>query len=85
MSAAAHHEQGVVSPTNSAEEVMEKVAEYFQVGVERVWVVYPPHRQVYIYSSPTDIKVVDSLGELSDETLLPGFQLSMRTLFGIRA
>jgi hypothetical protein len=58
------------------------MAEYFQVGVERVWVVYPTQRVVYLYTSPTDVKVVAIEGELTDESLLPGFRLPLWVLFG---
>ena len=71
----------VVSPTNTADDVVDKLAEYFQVGVERVWVVYPSQRQVYVYASPTDVKVVTEDEELSDEVLLPGFRLALTALF----
>jgi len=71
----------VVSPTNVADEVLGKMAEYFQVGVERVWVIYPSQRQVYVYSSPKSVAVVSEGEELSDEALLPGFRLPIRTLF----
>ena len=71
----------VVSPTNPADEVVDKVAEYFHAGVERVWVVYPSQRQVYIYSSPISVKVLADNAELADNELLPGFRLSLSTLF----
>lgn len=72
----------VVSPSNSARDVVDKVVEYLGVGVERVWVVYPVQRLVYIYSSPTDLKVIDEAGELADEAILPVFRLPLRVLFG---
>ena len=71
----------VVSSSNTADDVVDKLAEYFQVGVERVWVVYPSQRQVYVYASPTDVKVVTEDEELSDEVLLPGFRLALTALF----
>jgi Uma2 family endonuclease len=71
----------VVSPTNTADEVIGKLTEYFLVGVERVWVVYPTQRQVYVYSSPTDVRIVTEGDDLTDETFLPGFRLALRTLF----
>jgi Uma2 family endonuclease len=71
----------VVSPTNSADDIVDKLAEYFQVGVERVWVIYPTQRQIYVYSSPTEVKVVPESGELTDDLLLPGFRLNVSTLF----
>src|SRR5262249_14952099 len=65
----------VVSPTNTAPEVVRKVREYFQTGVERVWVVYPEEEQVYVFSSPTSIRVLERSGELDGENVLPGFRL----------
>ena len=72
----------VISPTNPAHEVVDKIADYFQAGVERVWVVYPLQRQIYVYSSPTDVRVIAEDGKLADEALLPGFGLSLSALFG---
>jgi Uma2 family endonuclease len=71
----------VVSPTNTADDVIDKLAEYFQVGVERVWVIYPSQQQVYVYSSPTEVKVLAASETLTDDVVLPGFQLSLSTLF----
>ena len=71
----------VVSPTNTADEVLAKLHEYFQAGVERVWVVYPSQREIYIYVSPTNPRVLTEHDELSDDALLPGFRLSLRALF----
>ena len=39
----------VVSPGNRLAKIMKKVAEYLEVGVALVWVVYPKRRQVVIY------------------------------------
>lgn len=39
----------VVSRTDSADHVVDKVAEYFHAGVERVWVVLPSQEHVYVY------------------------------------
>jgi Uma2 family endonuclease len=72
----------VISPTNLAEEVLQKVHEYFEAGVSLVWVVYPVDRQVYIYSSPTEIRVLTAAGTLDGGAVLPGFKLSLNRLFG---
>jgi Uma2 family endonuclease len=71
----------VVSPSNTAREVLDKLAEYFRVGVERVWVIYPSQRQIYVYASPTSVKVLSQGDELADEALLPSFRLPLGTLF----
>ncbi|HEV3258825.1 MAG TPA: Uma2 family endonuclease [Gemmataceae bacterium] len=71
----------VVSKTNLAEEIILRVQEYFQAGVQLVWVIYPVVRQVYVYESPTRIRVLVSTEELDGGTLLPGFRLPLSTLF----
>jgi Uma2 family endonuclease len=71
----------VVSPTNTAPEVLRKVREYFRAGVQRVWVVYPDEEQVYVYSSPTSIRVLERSGELDGEEVLAGFHLPLSELF----
>ncbi len=71
----------VISESNSAYEVQEKIQEYFAAGVLRVWVVYPEQAQVYIYSSPEQIHVVSNGQELDGGDLLPGFRLPVSLLF----
>ena len=71
----------VVSPTNSANDVLKKVHEYLEAGVVRVWVVYPEQAEVYIYASPTHVEVLGLGQELDGGELLPGFRLPLAALF----
>jgi len=71
----------VVSPTNTADEVAEKLEEYFQVGALQVWVVYPRQSKVYVYASPSDVRVLVLSDELVGGDLLPGFRLPLTSLF----
>jgi Uma2 family endonuclease len=75
----------VVSLTNTFEEVVGKVSEYFTAGVQRVWIITPAEQRVYVYESPTQIKVLTVQEELRDEFLLPGFSLSLAELFDSQA
>lgn len=75
----------VVSRTNSWEEVMDKVQEYFLVGIERVWVVSAVHRQVHVYNSPTTVSILTVDDNLEDESLLPGFRLPLNELFEVNS
>ena len=72
----------VISPTNPANEVLDKLKDYFRVGVDRVWVVHPLQRQIYAYSSARDVQVFTDDSELTEEGLLPGFRLSLSALVG---
>jgi Uma2 family endonuclease len=71
----------ILSLTNSADEVAEKLEEYFQVGVRQVWVVYPRQSKVYVYRSTTAIQVFAPGDELDGGDVLPGFRLSVRDVF----
>jgi Uma2 family endonuclease len=71
----------VISPTDGAIELMEKIAEYFQAGMEQVWVVYPDHRLVHVYESITAIKVLTHADDLAGGSVLPGFHLPLSELF----
>ncbi|MFI5454919.1 MAG: Uma2 family endonuclease [Isosphaerales bacterium] len=71
----------IVSPTNTADEVAEKLEEYFKVGIRRVWVVYPRQLKVYAYTSPTEVRVLALGDELDGGDVLPGFRLALHDLF----
>jgi Uma2 family endonuclease len=71
----------VVSPTNTAVEIQDKIQEYFSAGVQLVWVVYPRHRRIYVYDSPTQIRILLETDDLDGGTVLPGFRLNVATLF----
>jgi Uma2 family endonuclease len=71
----------IVSPTNTADEVAEKLEEYFRVGVRCVWVVYPRQFKVYSYRSPTEIRVFGLGEELDGGDVLPGFRVPLGMIF----
>jgi Uma2 family endonuclease len=71
----------VISSSNSAEAVIGKLHEDFPAGVSQVWVVYPASREVYVYSSPKQIRVFELGEELDAGDLLPGFRLPLGALF----
>jgi Uma2 family endonuclease len=71
----------VVSPSNSASEVMLKVTDYFQAGVRLVWVVYPLERLVQVFESASTSQIISKEGILEGGAVLPGFQLPLATLF----
>jgi Uma2 family endonuclease len=71
----------IVSPEDRWNEVMEKVSEYFEAGVVRVWVVDPKPHRVFVYRSPTEVVQLDERQILADEELLPGFSVPVSDLF----
>src|SRR4029077_15446941 len=71
----------VISPTDLAEDVQEKVAEYFRAGVTLVWVVYPRTCQAHVYESLWSIRVLSRTDELNGNAVITGFRLPLTELF----
>src|ERR1019366_4653165 len=71
----------VVSPTDSVYELEQKIVEYFQVGVELVWVVYPSQSKIHVLVAPTQIQVLTATDVLDGGAVLPGFRLPLAELF----
>ena len=71
----------VVSPTDQAEELREKVVEYFEAGVPLVWVVYPQNQLVDVYDSPESCRTFRRRETLTGGTAIPGFSLPLDQLF----
>jgi Uma2 family endonuclease len=71
----------VVNRSDSADYIVDKVAEYFHAAVERVWVVFPSQEQVYVYDSPTSVRILTRTDELSGDPILPHFRLPLMELF----
>ena len=72
----------VISKTNSANAVARKIEEYFQAGVSLVWVIYPATSKIYVYDSPTSVRILQLGDELDGEGVIPGFRVPLSTLFG---
>ncbi len=71
----------VVSPNDQAEDLRIKVKEYFQAGVQQVWVIYPKLALVDVYQS---VGAMCSRGrgeELEGEPVLPELRLPVASLF----
>jgi Uma2 family endonuclease len=71
----------VISPSETATDVGEKVQDYLAGGARRVWCVYPLLRTVHIHDADGPTRVVRWDGALTDEELLPGLELPLRVIF----
>jgi Uma2 family endonuclease len=71
----------VVSRTDSVDDIVDKIADYFHAGVDRVWVVLPSQEQVYVYDSPNSVRILTRMDELSGDPILPNFRLLLVELF----
>jgi len=71
----------VLSKSNTAEEILTKLEDYFRAGTRLVWVVCPSVRQVYVYSSPTDVQILAEPADLDGGEVISKFHVSLRRLF----
>jgi Uma2 family endonuclease len=73
----------VVSPHDIADEILDKVNEYFAAGTKLVWIVYPIQRLFYVYESPRQVRILGETDELDGGIVLPGFRIPIASLFPV--
>jgi Uma2 family endonuclease len=71
----------VVSPTDRPGKVWQKAGLYLEDGVQVVWIVNPVRENVTVFTQNGDPYTLDKTETLEGGTLLPGFSLSLQTLF----
>ncbi|MEQ1857696.1 MAG: Uma2 family endonuclease [Longimicrobiales bacterium] len=70
----------IVSPSNSASAVHEKVLLYLDVGTRLVWVIDPRSRTATVYRSRHDIEIVGESEVLEGGQVLPGLELLLGSI-----
>lgn len=74
----------VISPSETAEDLAEKVQEYLAAGVEQIWLVSNRTKTIQIYRQPAEAITLGVDDSLDGEDLLPGFSLPLGELFKVR-
>lgn len=71
----------VLSPYDRWTDVREKIEEYFDAGVESVWIADPGRRELHIFQSPAVVTVLTASDQLENISLLPGLDIPVARLF----
>lgn len=72
----------VISPNDGADELATKAHEYLRAGVQLVWLIFPKPRAVWILrANGTAHWLCGDSAVLTGEEVLPGFSISLDTLF----
>ena len=71
----------ILSPDDAWSDLMEKMDEYFSIGVKSVWVADPRKQQVYVYQSATDVQRFNVNDTLTGGNVLAGFNVPIAELF----
>jgi Uma2 family endonuclease len=70
-----------ISPNNTAAETETKIQDYFDAGVELVWVFYPLQRRVHVFETPDSCRILKDSATLDGGKVLPGFELKLSSFF----
>jgi Uma2 family endonuclease len=70
-----------LSPGNTWSETIQKLREYFSIGVRLVWLVNPSSQSVFAYRSLTDVREFTIDDGLPGDDVLPGFSVAVRDIF----
>ena len=70
----------VISKNDQINEVEEKIIEYFENGVQVVWVIIPKVKKVEVYTSIRDIKICFGDDICSAMPVMPDFNISVNDI-----
>ena len=74
----------VMSPTDSATELLAKIRAYFRAGTVQVWVLYPEQQELHQYTHDQGaVRVYRDTDMVDTVALFPGMTLVVRDLFAL--
>jgi len=71
----------IVSPHDRWTEIEAKVNDYLRAGVRLVWVMNPSTKTIHVYHGFSQVKVLTSDDTLDGADVLPGFSISVASIF----
>lgn len=71
----------ILSPNDSFQDVAEKILDYFSAGTKFVWYILPKQEQIYVYTSPTDVKILKGDDICSAVPVLSDFSFAVKEMF----
>lgn len=71
----------VISRTDDWSDISNKAKSYIKDGVRLVWVIDPYDLNIYVYRADRHKLTLNLEDELDGEDVLPGFKLSVKSLF----
>ena len=72
----------VISAGNTKAEIERKIGEYFDAGVEAVWIVDPFRRVMVVHTSADDFVTLKETDTLEGSPVFPGLDLPLARIFG---
>ncbi len=70
----------VISPSNTAEDIQEKVLQLLEAGTPLIWIVYPKTQTVIVHQAGGAVTLTTA-DTLTGDPVLPGFRLPVAQIF----
>ena len=70
-----------LSPSEGAEDIADKINDYFSSGVKLVWYVYPKTEMIYAYNSPKSVQILQGDDVCSAAPVIPDFEFKTKDIF----
>lgn len=71
----------ILSDSETHEDVLEKIQDYFDGGTQLVWYIVPKRQRIYAYTSPVDIHVFTNADQVSAAPVIPELTFPLPDLF----
>ena len=71
----------ILSPSNTVEEIHDKIVEYFENDTGLVWVIHPAEKYVLVYHAPEPDGFLRSQDTLDGKEVVPEFSMAVSELF----
>lgn len=71
----------VLSPSDTVDEIEEKVDDYLAAGTALVWVVNPRRKTVTVYRPSQQPTLLSENNDLSGDEVVPGFHIPVAAIF----
>lgn len=72
----------VVSPTDTADDIHERVQDFLRSGTRQVWVFYPKRRNAVVHT-PDGARTIEADGVLDGGEVLPGFSVRVSDVYAV--
>ena len=71
----------ILSDSESYEDVLDKLQDYFDGGAQLVWYIAPKRQKIFAYTSPDDSKTFKGTDVISAAPVVPELQFSVADMF----
>ena len=71
----------ILSDSESHEDVLDKLQDYFDGGAQLVWYIVPKRQRIYAYTSPETLKVYKGTDVISAAPVVPDMQFNVVDMF----